>query len=32
MLDRLITEMKEKGDVWFATCKETADLTRKKLT
>lgn len=32
MLDRLITEMKEKGDVWFATCKEVADWTREKLT
>jgi peptidoglycan/xylan/chitin deacetylase (PgdA/CDA1 family) len=32
MLDRLITEMKEKGDVWFATCKEVAGWTREKLT
>ena len=32
MLDRLISEMKEKGDVWFATCKEVADWTRKKFT
>lgn len=31
ILDRLITEMKQKGDVWFATCKEVADWTRKKL-
>lgn len=31
MLDKLITEMKEKGDVWFATCKEVADWTRHKL-
>jgi len=31
MLERLISEMKTKGDVWFATCKETADWTRKKL-
>jgi peptidoglycan/xylan/chitin deacetylase (PgdA/CDA1 family) len=32
MLDRLIAEMKKKGDVWFATCKEVADWTREKLT
>jgi peptidoglycan/xylan/chitin deacetylase (PgdA/CDA1 family) len=31
MLDKLITEMKEKSDVWFATCKEVADWTRHKL-
>ena len=30
MLDRFIGEMKAKGDVWFATCEETADWTRKK--
>jgi peptidoglycan/xylan/chitin deacetylase (PgdA/CDA1 family) len=32
MLDKLITEMKEKGDVWFANCKEVAEWTKKKLT
>ncbi|UCH02386.1 MAG: polysaccharide deacetylase [Candidatus Bathyarchaeota archaeon] len=32
MLEKLLSEMKEKGDVWFATCKETADWTRKKLS
>jgi hypothetical protein len=31
MLERLIEEMKAKGDIWFATCKEIADWTRKKL-
>lgn len=31
MLDRLLTEMGEKGDVWFASCKEVADWTRKRL-
>jgi len=31
VLDRLLTEMEEKGDVWFASCKEVADWTRKKL-
>ena len=32
MLEKLITEMEAKGDVWFATCKQVADWTRKKLT
>jgi len=32
MLERLLTEMKEKGDVWFPTCQELAEWTRKKLT
>ena len=31
MLERLLTDAKERGDVWFATCKEVADWTRKKL-
>jgi peptidoglycan/xylan/chitin deacetylase (PgdA/CDA1 family) len=31
MLDKLITEMKDKSDVWFATCEEIATWTRKKL-
>jgi hypothetical protein len=31
MLERLLTDAKDKGDVWFATCKEVADWTRKKL-
>jgi len=31
MLDKLLGEMKDKGDVWFPTCKELADWTRKKL-
>ena len=31
MLDKLLGEMAEKGDVWFANCKELADWTRKKL-
>ena len=31
MLEKLIEEIKSKGDVWFATCKETADWVRKKL-
>jgi peptidoglycan/xylan/chitin deacetylase (PgdA/CDA1 family) len=31
MLEMLITEMEQKGDVWFATGKEVADWTRKKL-
>jgi len=31
MLERFILEMKQKGDVWFATCKEVADWTRKQL-
>jgi len=31
MLERLISEMREKGDVWFATGREIADWTRKKL-
>jgi hypothetical protein len=32
MLEKLITEMEAKGDVWFATCNEVADWTRKKLS
>ncbi len=32
MLKQLLLDAKEKGDVWFATCKEIADWTRKKLT
>jgi len=32
MLDKLLSEMKSKGDVWFANCKEVADWTRSKLT
>ncbi len=31
MLDRLIGEMREKGDVWLATCRETAEWVRKKM-
>jgi len=31
MLDRLLGEMREKGDVWLATCKETAEWVRKKM-
>lgn len=31
MLEKLIEEMKAKGDVWFATGSEIADWTRKKL-
>jgi peptidoglycan/xylan/chitin deacetylase (PgdA/CDA1 family) len=31
MLEKLLTEMQEKGDVWLATCKEVADWTREKL-
>jgi peptidoglycan/xylan/chitin deacetylase (PgdA/CDA1 family) len=31
MLDRLITEMKAKGDVWFASCTDVAEWTRNKL-
>jgi len=31
MLDKLLGEMKDKGDVWFPSCKELADWTRKKL-
>jgi len=31
MLDKLLTEMKGKGDVWFANCKEVSDWTRSKL-
>jgi len=31
MLERFILEMKQKGDLWFATCKEVADWTRKQL-
>lgn len=32
MLDKLLTEMEKKGNVWFASCKEVADWTRRKLT
>jgi peptidoglycan/xylan/chitin deacetylase (PgdA/CDA1 family) len=32
MLERLVEEMKAKGDVWFANCKEVADWTRKRLS
>ena len=32
MLERLIKEMKAKGDVWFPTGRELADWTRRKLT
>lgn len=32
ILEKLIAEMKAKGDVWFATCKEVADWTREKLS
>ena len=32
MLEKLITEMEAKGDVWFATCREVADWSRKKLS
>lgn len=31
MLDKLLGEMHDKGDVWFPTSKELADWTRKKL-
>jgi len=31
MLEKLIEEMKAKGDVWFATGKEIADWTRRRL-
>jgi hypothetical protein len=31
MLEKLVGEMKSKGDIWFATCKETADWVREKL-
>ena len=31
MLERLLTDAKDRGDVWFASCKEVADWTRKKL-
>lgn len=31
MLEKLIGEMKAKGDVWFATGKEIADWTRRRL-
>ncbi len=30
MLERLLVDAKERGDVWFPTCKELADWTRKK--
>jgi len=30
MLERLIKEMKAKGDVWFPTGRELAEWTRKK--
>lgn len=32
MLDKLLSEMESKGDVWFAPCKEVAEWTRKKLS
>jgi peptidoglycan/xylan/chitin deacetylase (PgdA/CDA1 family) len=32
MLEKLLLEAKNKGDVWFPTCKELADWTRKKLS
>jgi len=32
ILEKLLAEMKAKGDVWFATCKEVADWTREKLS
>jgi hypothetical protein len=31
MLDKLLGEMEAKVDLWFPTCKELADWTRKKL-
>jgi peptidoglycan/xylan/chitin deacetylase (PgdA/CDA1 family) len=31
MLERFIREAQAKGDVWFPTCKQVADWTRKKL-
>lgn len=31
ILEKLLTEMKKKGDVWFATCKEVAEWSRAKL-
>jgi peptidoglycan/xylan/chitin deacetylase (PgdA/CDA1 family) len=31
MLEKLLIDAKEKGDVWFANCKEVADWTRKKM-
>jgi peptidoglycan/xylan/chitin deacetylase (PgdA/CDA1 family) len=32
MLEKLLKEMEKKGDVWFASCKEVASWTRKKIT
>jgi peptidoglycan/xylan/chitin deacetylase (PgdA/CDA1 family) len=32
MLDKLLTKMKERDDIWFASCKDVADWTRKKLS
>jgi peptidoglycan/xylan/chitin deacetylase (PgdA/CDA1 family) len=32
MLERLLKDAKDRADVWFATCKEVADWTRKKLS
>ena len=32
MLDKLLREMVQKGDVWFANCKEVADWSRMKLS
>ena len=32
MLERLLTDAKDRGDVWFPTCKELAEWTRKKLS
>ena len=31
MLERLLRDAKDRGDVWFATCEEVAHWTRKKL-
>jgi peptidoglycan-N-acetylglucosamine deacetylase len=31
MLDKLLGERAERGDVWFANCKELADWSHKKL-
>jgi peptidoglycan/xylan/chitin deacetylase (PgdA/CDA1 family) len=32
MLEKLLTDAKNRGNVWFATCKEVADWTRIKLS
>jgi peptidoglycan-N-acetylglucosamine deacetylase len=32
VLEKLLCDAKEKGNVWFPTCKELADWTRKKLS